>query len=69
MCFFKAGLSCLSDGWEKHKKKVTDVSDYNKNVKDYTIPNSSLQNVRIYLSVEKLAKDELCVAKTAIIQL
>ena len=32
MCIFKTVLSNLSDGWEKYKQKVPDVSNSNKNV-------------------------------------
>ena len=32
VCFFKAGLSSLSDGWAKNKEKVPDVSHSNQNI-------------------------------------
>ena len=51
ICIFKAGLSNLSDGWLKYKEKVPDKSDpKRKMLKQHPIPNSSLQNLKIYLS-------------------
>ena len=32
MCIFKSGLSSLSDGSEKYKEKVPDMSDSNQNL-------------------------------------
>ena len=34
LCFSKAGLSSLNDGWAKYKEKGPDVSDSNQNVKN-----------------------------------
>ena len=41
MWVFKIGLSRLSDGWEKYKEKVPDVSDPYQN--DETTCNSKLK--------------------------
>ena len=41
MCILKAGLSSLSDGWEKYKEKVPDMSDSNQNLE--TTCNSKLK--------------------------
>ena len=49
-CIFKAGVSSLSDGWEKYKEKVLMCQIRIKISKLHTIPNSSLQNLKIYSS-------------------
>ena len=50
MSISKPGLSSSYDGWAKFKEKVPDLSDPNQNVETSTIPNSSLDNVKIYSS-------------------
>ena len=47
---FNAGLSSSNDGWTKFKEKVPDLSDPNQNVEKRSHSNSSLHNVKIYLS-------------------
>ena len=51
MCIFKAGLSSLSDYWVKYRKKKYMMCEIlNKLLKEHLIPNSSLQNLKIYSS-------------------
>ena len=50
LCIFKAGLSSLSDAWEKYKKNVPECQITIKILKQHAIPNSSLQNLKIFSS-------------------
>ena len=49
-CTFKAGLSSLSDCWEKYEAQILDVSDSNQNVETTCNSKSSLQNLKIFSS-------------------
>ena len=59
MCILKAGLSRLSDGWEKYKEKVPDMSDSNQNLE--TTCNSKLKFAEFKdLFIKKVQKNWVC---------
>ena len=62
MYIFKTDLWNLSDGWANIKKKYLVYQIPIKMLKQYAIPNSSLNNLNIYSSEgpEILVKDKLC---------
>ena len=61
ICIFKAGLSSLSDDWERYKEKVPGVSDFNQNVEIPWISNLTYTEIKRFIHekrAEKLVKGE-----------